>query len=433
MKHVQFGARMMKNNSYFNFKPFSNKQKKVLTWWLPDSPVSDRDGIIADGAIRSGKTLSMSLSYVIWAMETFDGNLFGMAGKTISSFRRNVLFWLKLMLLSRGYTVEDKRSENLVVISNGLVTNYFYIFGGKDESSQDLIQGITLCGLLFDEVALMPESFVNQATGRCSVEGSKLWFNCNPDSPKHFFKLDWIDKAEEKNLLYLHFNMRDNLSLSEKMIQRYEKMYSGTFFKRFILGLWVRAEGLIYSQFADNKDSYLIDSIDKNDILEITIGVDFGGNKSNHAFVGTAITKQFEVIVLKAESHPATGVTVEELTEKLSKFIEHIQKYGNIRHIAADSAEQTIINSLRSKLKVPVKNSIKNKIIDRIRCEDILISTLSLKLLRGQCEALEEGLENALWDNEHENERLDDGTSDIDILDAFEYSWEHRIKTLIRR
>lgn len=287
--------------------------------------------------------------------------------------------------------------------------------------------------MFFDEVALMPESFVNQATGRCSVEGSKLWFNCNPDSPKHFFKLDWIDKAEEKNLLYLHFNMRDNLSLSEKMIQRYEHMYSGTFFKRFILGLWVRAEGLIYSQFADNKDSYLIDSIDKNDILEITIGVDFGGNKSNHAFVGTAITKQFEVIVLKAESHPATGVTVEQLTEKLSKFIEHIQKYGNIRHIAADSAEQTIINSLRSKLKAPVKNSIKNKIIDRIRCEDILISTISLKLLRGQCEALEEGLENALWDNDHENERLDDGTSDIDILDAFEYSWEHRIKTLIRR
>lgn len=131
----------MKNNSYFTFKPFSKKQKKVLTWWMEDSPVSDRDGIIADGAIRSGKTLSMSLSYIIWAMETFDGNLFGMAGKTISSFRRNVLFWLKLMLLSRGYAVEDKRSENMIMVSNGLVTNYFYIFGGKDESSQDLIQG----------------------------------------------------------------------------------------------------------------------------------------------------------------------------------------------------------------------------------------------------------------------------------------------------
>lgn len=423
----------MKKNSYFEFKPFSRKQKKVLTWWMPDSPVSDRDGIIADGAIRSGKTLSMSLSYVIWAMETFDGNVFGMAGKTISSFRRNVLFWLKLMLLSRGYHVEDKRSENMIIVSNGLVTNYFYIFGGKDESSQDLIQGVTLSGMFFDEVALMPESFVNQATGRCSVEGSKLWFNCNPDSPKHFFKLDWIDKAEEKNILYLHFNMRDNLSLSERMIQRYENMYSGTFFKRFILGLWVRAEGLIYGNFADNKHEYMVNDVDISKIMEICIGVDFGGNKSNHAFVASAITKDYKVMALKAKSHPASGVSVEKLTELLEEFIKDVQKYGHIRHIAADSAEQTIINSLRAKLKIPVKNSIKNKILDRIRCEDILISTHSLSIVEGQCDDLIEGLENALWNPKEENERLDDGTTDIDILDAFEYSWEHRIKSLIRR
>ena len=431
MKPDRYG--MMKKNNYFTFKPFSRKQKQVLTWWMDNSPVSDRDGIIADGAIRSGKTLSMSLSYVIWAMETFDGNVFGMAGKTISSFRRNVLFWLKLMLLSRGYTVEDKRSENLMVVSAGSVINYFYIFGGKDESSQDLIQGVTLSGMFFDEVALMPESFVNQATGRCSVEGSKLWFNCNPDSPKHFFKLDWIDKAEEKNILYLHFNMRDNLSLSERMIQRYENMYSGTFYKRFILGLWVRAEGLIYGHFADNKHEYMINTVDINNILEICIGVDFGGNKSRHAFAATAITRDYNIIALKAESHEATGMSVEQLTEKLQAFIAEVQKYGHIRHIAADSAEQTIINSLRGKLKVPVKNSIKNKIIDRIRCEDILISTHSLSIVEGQCDDLVEGLENALWNKKEENERLDDGTTNIDILDAFEYSWEHRIKTLIRR
>lgn len=123
------------------FSPFSSKQKKILTWWFAESPVSDREGIIADGAIRSGKTVSMSLSYIIWAMENFNGQNFGMAGKTIGSFRRNVLFWLKAMLRARKYNIEDKRADNLLVVTKGDTTNYFYIFGGKDERSQDLIQG----------------------------------------------------------------------------------------------------------------------------------------------------------------------------------------------------------------------------------------------------------------------------------------------------
>ena len=179
----------------FKFKPFSKKQRMILNWWTKDSPVKDNDGIIADGAIRSGKTIVMSLSYVLWAMTTFSGQNFGMAGKTIGSFRRNVLFWLKLMLKARGYKVNDHRADNLVIVRKKNIENYFYIFGGKDERSQDLIQGITLAGMFFDEVALMPESFVNQATARCSVKGSKWWFNCNPQGPFHWFKVNWIDKS----------------------------------------------------------------------------------------------------------------------------------------------------------------------------------------------------------------------------------------------
>jgi len=182
-------------------------------------------------------------------MTCFDGQNFAMCGKTIGSFRRNVLFWLKLMLKSRGYRVTDHRADNLVIVSRKGKENYFYIFGGKDERSQDLIQGITLAGVFFDEVALMPESFVNQATGRCSVDGSKYWFNCNPDGPYHWFKLNWIDKRKDKKLLYLHFTMDDNLSLSEKVKARYRSMYTGVFFKRYILGLWCMAEGIIYDMF----------------------------------------------------------------------------------------------------------------------------------------------------------------------------------------
>lgn len=269
-------GQMKKVKQVFRFKPFSRKQRKVLDWWCDSSPVKDMDGIIADGAIRSGKTVSMSLSFVFWAMERFNGQNFGMCGKTIGSFRRNVLFWLKIMLRSRGYAVSDHRADNLVIISKGDATNYFYIFGGKDERSQDLIQGITLAGVFFDEVALMPESFVNQATGRCSVEGSKYWFNCNPEGPYHWFKQNWIDKsagylgkqktaelrkkAEEerkdaglKDLLYLHFIMDDNLSLSERIKARYRSMYAGVFFQRYILGLWVAAEGIIYDMFDAGK------------------------------------------------------------------------------------------------------------------------------------------------------------------------------------
>lgn len=269
-------GRMKKIKQIFHFEPFSKKQRKVLNWWCDDSPVKDKDGIIADGAIRSGKTICMSLSFVLWAMTRFNGQNFGMCGKTIGSFRRNVLFWLKMMLRSRGYTVVDHRVDNLVVVSKGETANYFYIFGGKDERSQDLIQGITLAGVFFDEVALMPESFVNQATGRCSVDGSKYWFNCNPDGPYHWFKLNWIDKstgylgkkkvseirkkaAEEnqpdglKELLYLHFTMDDNLSLSEEIKARYRSNYTGVFFKRYILGLWAMAEGIIYDMFDTDK------------------------------------------------------------------------------------------------------------------------------------------------------------------------------------
>lgn len=258
----------------FQFKPFSIKQKKVLTWWMPESPANDKDGIICDGSIRSGKTVSMALSFVMWAMASFEEQNFAMCGKTIGSFRRNVLSVLKLMLASRSYRVKDHRADNYVEISFNGKTNYFYIFGGKDERSQDLIQGITLAGLLCDEVALMPESFVNQATGRCSVAGSKFWFNCNPDGPYHWFKNGWIDKAAEKNLLYLHFTMDDNLSLSDQIKQRYAALYSGVFFQRYILGLWVVAEGIIYDMFSPSR--HVVDTKPHNEAVKRYVSCDYG-------------------------------------------------------------------------------------------------------------------------------------------------------------
>lgn len=200
--------------------------------------------------------MTMSLSYVMWAMQTFDGVNLGFSGKTIAALRRNVIIPLKQMLKSRGYRVQEHLTANSMTISYKGRTNEFYLFGGRDERSQDLIQGITLAGMFFDEVALMPESFVNQATARCSIEGAKFWFNCNPAGPYHWFKLGWIDAINTRNAIHLHCTMDDNPSLSAATKERYRKMYSGVFFKRYILGLWVIAEGIIYDMWDESLNTF---------------------------------------------------------------------------------------------------------------------------------------------------------------------------------
>jgi PBSX family phage terminase large subunit len=262
----------------FEFVPFSQKQSIVMSWWTPTSKYKDFDAIICDGAVRSGKTVSEALSFVLWSMSTFDGKNFALCGKTVGGLRRNVLGPLKQMLKSTGYIIEDSRMEGCFCIgaidreTKKKVTNYYYIFGGKDESSQDLIQGITLAGVFFDEVALMPESFVNQATARCSVEGAKFWFSCNPNSPFHWFKKEWINKVTEHKVLYLHFTMDDNPSLSEDVKNRYKTLYTGVFYKRYILGLWVAADGIVYPMFDPDVHAVQL----KRNWTRIFVAGDFG-------------------------------------------------------------------------------------------------------------------------------------------------------------
>lgn len=434
----------------FKFRPFSKKQKQILTWWLPESGVSDQDGIIADGAIRSGKTVSMALSFIMWAMASFSEENFAMCGKTIGSFRRNVLTVLKLMLWSRGYQCKDHRADNLLEVTWKGKSNYFYIFGGKDERSQDLIQGITLAGIFFDEVALMPESFVNQATGRCSVDGSKFWFNCNPAHPAHWFKVNWIDKSigylteeaaeklrkagkEIKEILYLHFTMDDNLSLSEKIKTRYRAMYSGVFFKRFIKGRWVAAEGVVYDLFANDKERYLIDKAPP--IRYAVIGVDFGGSKSAHSFTLTGFTPGMrEVIVLDEYYHNNVTdgrLSPAQVEQAFVDFVCRAKAAGYCVYEAyCDSAEQTLIEGLtvaavKERLGIEVKNAIKGPINDRIAFYNSLMAQDRFKIMR-HCKATIGALEAAVYDSKKpvKDERLDDGTTNIDSLDSMEYTTE---------
>ena len=231
------------------YTSFSAKQKTVLTWWMPGNPHCQKEAIVCDGAVRSGKTLAMGLGFFLWAMTCFDGKRFGICGKTIASLRRNVLSEILPRLEALGASWKEKRTENLVTVTFLGHRNQFYIFGGRDESSASLIQGITFAGVLLDEVALMPRSFVEQACARCSVAGSRLWFNCNPAGPGHWFYKTWILEAQQRNCLRLHFTMEDNPSLTDAIRQRYQRLYTGVFYRRFILGQWAQAEGRVYDFF----------------------------------------------------------------------------------------------------------------------------------------------------------------------------------------
>lgn len=381
----------------FKFSPFSVKQKKVLTWWLPNSPVKDKEGIIADGSIRSGKTLSMSLSFVIWAMESFNGQNFGMCGKTVGSFRRNVWFWLRLMLLSRGYKYKDHKSENYIEVTRNGKVNYFYIFGGKDEGSQDLIQGITLAGIFFDEVALMPESFVNQGTGRCSVEGSKFWFNCNPDGPMHWFNQNWILKAIEKNLLYLHFTMDDNLSLSEKIKQRYRSMYVGVFFKRYIQGLWAIAEGAIFDMWSEKNE--IIEEelpLGLKHIARRYIAIDYG---TTNATVFLDIYDDGDTIWIPREYYYDSKEKMVQKTDKQygDDLVQFISDGPEPIAIILDPSAASFKAEMRSRgYRIKAAD---NEVLDGIRMTSTLIAQGKIKVVKNKCKRTISDILSYIWDS----------------------------------
>ena len=223
----------------------SEKQKKILAF-----PYSKYDALICDGAVRSGKTSIMMWAFVDWAMREFDGQRFGICGKTVDSATKNIVVpFISMTLAKERYVMRWRRADKVLEVRRGGATNYFEVFGGKDESSYALIQGRTLAGVLLDEVALMPRSFAEQALTRCSVDGAKMWFSCNPESPQHWFYTEWIKRAEERNALHLHFEMSDNPGLSQKTLERYQAMFAGVFYDRYIRGLWVVAEGLVYQIF----------------------------------------------------------------------------------------------------------------------------------------------------------------------------------------
>jgi PBSX family phage terminase large subunit len=412
----------------FQFKPFSRKQKKILTWWMPTSPHKDKDAIIADGSIRAGKTLAMSLSYVIWAMETFDGQNFALAGKTIGALRRNVIIPLKKMLGSRGYHVIEHLTKNSLTIRYRGHENEFYLFSGRDERSQDLIQGFTLAGVFFDEVALMPESFEEQATGRCSVDGSKYWYNCNPAGPYHWFKQKWIDHAREMNALHLHFTMDDNLSLSERIKARYRSLYSGVFFKRYILGLWVIAEGVIYDMFHDTLNTFDDDELPLGIRSTSTryIAVDYG---TLNPMVYLDILDD-GVTVWVVNEYYYDGRTTGRQKED-SEYADDLEAF-----IGGQQPRYVIVDPSAASFKVALKKrgmrvkDANNDVADGIRAVSTMLFNRKLKIHRTNCPNLLKERSSYAWDEKAAERGVEQPIKQSDhAMDALRYF----VFTIIRK
>ena len=345
-----------------------------MTWWQTER-YKDKDAIICDGSIRSSKTVSMSIGFILWSCSCFNGKTFAICGKTIESLRRNVI--TQLPTLFEGLCkITERKSENLMVVSLDGRVNKYYLFGGKDEGSAALIQGMTLAGVMFDEVALMPRSFVEQALARCSVEGSKFWFNCNPDSPEHWFYKEWIQKHKEKNALYLHFTMKDNNSLSEKVKKRYENMYSGVFYDRFIRGLWVVAEGLVYDFFQSKKET-IIKTVDMNDYNEFYVSIDYGTiNPCSMGLWGVNSEGAARIKESYFDSRKeGRQRTDEEHYQALVELVEDLP----ITRVIVDPSAASFIECIRRHGEYRVKPAI-NSVIDGIRITSSLLNAGMIRI-----------------------------------------------------
>lgn len=333
-----------------NYTCLSEKQELVMTWWYDHSSYKNKNGVICDGAVRSGKSQWAGLSYVRWAMHNFDGGLFAMCGETIASLKRNIINLIVPVMEASGFNVKQNASTLEVSIDGR--SNKFCLFGAQDESSAICIDGYHFDGALFDSVNCISRRFVEQIIACCTSIECKLWFISVPEHPYHWFYNEWIKQANEHDILYVHFTMADNLGISLESRERYEKLYTGAFYERFIEGKWVSAKGLIYPMFAADKhikhgrncdEHYL--SVDYGTINPFSCGL-WGHNSSGWYRLkeyyyssrdrGIQLTDEeyYEAMQNLIEDRKITAIVVDP---SAASFIETIKRHGDWPVIKADN------------------------------------------------------------------------------------------------
>ncbi len=381
---------------------------------------------VKSGATRSGKTY---LDYYvipkrIRRVRGLEGDIV-ILGNTRETIRRNVIRPLQ-KLWGKALVSDIRTSDNTCQMFGETV----YCIGADKENQVDRIRGMSIKYCYGDEVVTWSQEVFEMLKSRLDKEYSKFDGTCNPADPNHWFK-KFLDSDAD---IYLqNYTLHDNPFLPAEFVAQLEKEYSGTvFYARYILGLWALAEGLIYKRFADDPKRYEISKDNVPRLATYNIGVDFGGNGSQHAFVLSGVSGDNRLYALKSRSIKATGTDANDLINEFLLFAKECEMDYRIDGVYCDAAEQTLINTIRNRTQYSIYNSIKNPIIDRIRATSLLLGAGRFFYVKDDNTDLINGMCNAVWDSKaKEDKRLDDGTSDIDILDSFEYSWEYNIHRLV--
>ena len=373
---------------------FSPKQRQVLEWWRE----GDRDAIICDGAVRSGKTFALSVSFFLWAMACFQRQRFGLCAASINGVRRNLLAQAKPVIQGLGFRWEEKASKNEVVVRGGGRENVFYLYGGRDEGSFTSIQGVTLAGVLLDEAALMPQSFVDQACARCSVRGGRVWLSCNPaGGPEHWFYKEWVARAEEKNALYLRFAMVDNPGLSEQVRQRYERMFQGAFYRRYVLGEWTAAEGLVYDFF----DRDMMPEAPEGTFERWRISCDYGTrNPASFGLWGEMDGVWYRV----KEFYYDARARGRQKTD--GEYVDDLEKLAGGRRVEmviADPSAASFIEALRREGWTVCKAD--NRVLEGIRRTAEALKSRRIVICKG-CEAAAREFSMYCWEDDSSGDRV---------------------------
>lgn len=393
----------------------------------------DRKFNILSGSVRSGKTYVTLFKYGLKIISSPKNSKWLIAAYTVSSLERNCLKLLEDFFGKENfkYSINTKHAT--------LYGRDIYLEGAPNESSKKQIQGLTLDGAYLDEAQNMTKSFVDMVVTRISKPGAFIYMTCNPEHPKHWLYVEYITNPEiQTDLYYYLFLVTDNKFLPSEYIEMLKRKFTGVFYQRMVLGEWKASDGVVFAGFANNTNDYLIDTIDKSEIDYITLGLDFGGNKSKTAMIATAFLKDKSKGLVVVKSSQMPGGKGEIKPDDVNKFcidfyLELRDMFDKVRipYMFCDSAEQYLINGIRaefSRNRLPIKigDALKVKIIDRIRFVSGLFGLSKLKILR-TCKSIQDSLQELVWDEKDVDTLLDNGTTDNDSWDAFSYTFERYI------
>ena len=369
----------------FELKPFSRKQLQALLWWQPGSGHERCRIFLADGAIRSGKTISMVLSFLLWS----------------------------------------RRAEGRIVIG----TNSYHLFGADKDNAQDKLQGMTAAGAYADEAALFPRSFIDQMIGRCSVAGSKIFMNCNPNGAYHFIKTDFIDRAAEIGLFRLHFTMDDNLTLSPEIRESYARSFAGVFYRQYILGEWVSAEGAVYPMWDDDANCF-----EDEDPLRYAggrrfVSIDYG---TANPCVFLDATDDGSVFRITNEYYWDSAAKRRQKTD--AEYAEDLEAF-----LGGDRNVTVIIDPSAASLKTELRKrgfrirDARNEVREGIAATAVLIGSRAVRVHRKNCPCFLREIHAYLWDEKARQRGEERPVKEHDhAMDALRYLC-HTLSSRFRR